>query len=209
MRTTIFIDESGTLPDTKDEVIVVAAVGTNVPSQFSQLFNKVRKQLKKSGGLSEVKFYTAGDKTKEIFFKHLAKEDLGIFVLIVDKKGRKIPDSPKHFALLCWLLLSEVLNFYPKIKEIVFDRHFQQKQDLESFNNFLKNLLNSSVVFRHVDSQQVKEVNVADMIAGAVLAYIRGKNSRFYQMFKEKIISETKINWPEAKRKLLQKKKLV
>src|SRR3989344_7198629 len=126
MKTTIFIDESVTLPDTKDEVIIVAAVGTNLPNQLNRLFNKSRKRLQKNVNLSEIKFYTAGDKTKEIFFKHLIEEDLGIFVLIVDKKGRKIPDTPKHFALLCWLLLSEVTNFYPEIKEIVFDRHFDQ-----------------------------------------------------------------------------------
>lgn len=208
MKTTIYIDESGTLPDIKDQVIVVAAVGTKLPNQLSLLFNKLRKRLKKKSKLSEIKFYTSGDRTKEIFFKHLIKEDLGIFVLIVDKKGRKIPDTPKHFALLCWLLLNEVANFYPEIKEIVFDRHFHQKEDLETFNDFLGELLGFQVIFKHVDSQQIKEVNTADMIAGAVLAYIRGRNSQFYEIFKEKIVSETRINWPEARRRLLIKEKL-
>lgn len=205
MKTTIFIDESGTLPDTKDEVIVVAAVGASTPIQLNQLFKKVRKQLKKRS-LPEIKFYTAGEKTKEIFFKNIIKENLGIFVLVVDKKGRKIPDTPEHFALLCWLLLTEVLNFYPNIKEIIFDRHFHRKQDLEAFNNFLKEFLGLNVIFRHVDSRLEKEVNVADMIAGATLSYIRGRNSRFYEIFKEEIISEIKINWPEVKRRLIQKK---
>jgi len=129
-------------------------------------------------------------------------------VLIVDKKGRKIPDTPKHFALLCWLLLSEVTNFYPEIKEIVFDRHFDQKQDLEAFNDFLEGLLERKITLKHVDSRQTKEVNAADMIAGATLIHIRGRNSKFYEMFEEKIISEIKINWPEARRKLLAKEKL-
>lgn len=206
MKTTIFIDESGTLPDIKDEVIVVAAVGTHTPGHLGQLFNKVRKTLKKSNRLSEIKFYTAGDKTKEVFFKHLIKEDLGIFILVVDKKGRKIPDTPKHFALLCWLLLSEVANFYSEIKEIVFDRHFHQKQDLDAFNSFLEEFLGFQAKLTHVDSKQAVEVNTADMIAVAVLAFIRGRNSNFYKIFEDKIISEIKINWPEAKRRLLQKK---
>lgn len=153
MKTTVFIDESGTLPDTKDEVIVVATVGTNIPNRLNQLFSKVRKQFKKSSPLSEIKFYTSGDKTKETFFEYLAKEDVGIFVLVVDKKGRKIPDTPRHFALLCWLLLSEVLNFYSQVKEIIFDRHFQQKADLEVFNKTLEQLLELKIAFRHVDSQ--------------------------------------------------------
>lgn len=207
MKTTIFIDESGTLPDTQDQVIVVAAVGVQIPNLIDRLFNQTSKQLRKNIKLSEIKFYTAGDKTKEQFFKNLIKEDLGIFVLIVDKKGRSIPDTPQHFALLCWLLLSEVVNFYPQIKEVIFDRHFQQKQDLENFGSLLEQLLETTMTFKHVDSQQFKQVNVADMIAGATLSKIRGKNNKFYEVFKDKIISEITINWPEVKRRFFDKEK--
>ncbi len=55
MKTTIVIDESGTLPDIKDEVIVVAAVGTNIPNQLNQLFSKVRKQIKTKTRLNRCK----------------------------------------------------------------------------------------------------------------------------------------------------------
>lgn len=57
----------------------------------------------------------------------------------------------------------------------------------------------------HVDSKKDKNVNIADMIAGAVLAKETGKNKHFYEIFKNRIINESKLNWPEVKRKLFQK----
>lgn len=207
-KLTIFIDESGTLPDVKDQVIIIAAVSTNTPNTFTALINKMHKQIASLTPLTELKFYTAGDKTKKAFFEQLIKEDVAIFILIVDKKGRKIADTPLHFAILAWLILSEVTDFYPHIKEVIFDRHFHKKEDLENFNKMLKQLLQSDIPLRHVDSQQTKQVNVADMIAGATLAKMRGKNATFYEIFEEKIISELKVNWPEIKRIALDKQKL-
>ena len=208
MKTTIFIDESGTLPDIKDKVIIIAAVGTNA----SEVIEKVLKSAQKKGKLrkqtGELKFYTAGEKTKLLFFKKLTKENIDIFVLIVEKMGRKIPDTPEHFAILCWLLLSDVLSFYSEISEVIFDRHFSRDYDIEKFNLILNKFLPTSLTIKHVDSRKDKRVNIADMIAGAALAYETEKNTDYYRMIKKQIISEKRLNWAEGKRKFLAKKKL-
>ena len=205
MGVTIFIDESGTLPDPKDRVIIVAAVGTKSPSKIELIIKTVRKKGKFKKLTGELKFYTAGDKTKTAFFKEIAREQMSIFVLIVEKMGRKIADTPQHFAVLCWLLLSDVFSFYLQIKEIVFDRHFHRDKDIEKFNQLLQKLIKNLPDLKHVDSKKNKKVNVADMVAGAVLAKETGKEDKFYKMFKKQIISETRINWPEAKRRLIKK----
>lgn len=164
----------------------------------------VRKEGKFRKQTGELKFYTAGEKAKTAFFRKIAKERFDIFILTVEKMGRRIPDSPQHFAILCWLLLTDVFSFYPEIKEIIFDRHFHKDEDIEEFNKFLKELLGKLPKVKHVDSQKDKRINVADLIAGAVLAKERGKEEKFYRMFKKQVISETKINWPEAKRRLFK-----
>src|SRR3989344_6798030 len=115
---TILIDESGTLPDPKDRVIVVAAVGTYTPRVIDKIFSGLKKKSKIKGKTGELKFYTAGEKTKQLFFEKITHEDFKIFVLVVEKMGRKIPDTPEHFALICWLLLNDVFSFYPTVKEI-------------------------------------------------------------------------------------------
>ena len=66
---TIFIDESGTLPDIKDRVIVIAAVGTNTPIVIDDIFKTLQKKEKLRKKTGELKFYTAGDKTKQFFLK--------------------------------------------------------------------------------------------------------------------------------------------
>ena len=205
---TIFIDESGTLPDIKDKVIVIAAVGTNNPAMIDNIFKTLQKKEKLRKQTGELKFYTAGDKTKHLFFENFMKEDFEIFVLEVEKMGRKIPDTPEHFAFLCWLLLNDVFSFYSNINEIIFDRHFSKKNDIEQFNKFLRQLIPQLPNISHVDSKKTKRVNIADMIAGAILANETGRNNKYYKMFEKQIVSEKKLNWVEAKRSLLNKKNL-
>ena len=73
-RITIFVDESGTLPDPKDTVIVIAAVGTANPAKFETIIKQVQKKKKLRKQTGELKFYTSGEKTKRLVLKSVAKE---------------------------------------------------------------------------------------------------------------------------------------
>ena len=204
---TVYIDESGTLSDPKDAVVIVAAVGTESVVIIDEILKKLKKRhLRKPS--AEVKFYTAGDKTKLLFFELLTKKDFMICALIVDKIGRKIPDTPENYAALCLLLLTDVFSFATKIKEIIFDRHFSRNIDTEVFNTNIRTLVGKNIPIKHVDSIRDKRVNVADMIAGAILAKESGKDIRFYEMMKEKMTSSKRVNWREVKKRFLATKKL-
>jgi len=201
-RITIFVDESGTLPDPKDTVIVIAAVGTANPAKFEAIIKGVQNKNKLRKQTGELKFYTSGEKTKRLVLTSVAKEQVAIFVLIVDKMGRKIKDTPQHFAILCWLLLIDIINIYKENIEVVFDRHFAQESDITKFNQQLQQLLNSKLRIEHVDSKKDKRVNIADMIAGAVLAKETGKSNKFSKIIEKRIVSEKRISWAEAKRRI-------
>ncbi|HTK03829.1 MAG TPA: DUF3800 domain-containing protein [Alphaproteobacteria bacterium] len=203
---TIFIDESGTLPDTKDKVIVIAAVGVFIPSKIDKIFKALQKKRDSKTKARELKFYTAGNKTKDLFFEKIAKEDFEIFVLEVEKMNRKIPDTPENFAVLCWILLNDILTFCPNIKEVILDRHFSRDYDTKQFNKFLHELLPNHPQISHVDSKFENRVNIADMIAGAVLSKEAGKTDKYFNIITSKIISEKRLNWTEAKKKFLNKK---
>lgn len=202
---TLFIDESGTLPDYRDKIIVVAAAGVYSPRKIEAIIKSVRKRGKFRKLTGEVKFYTSGEKSKVLFFKKLVEEKFDIFVLVVDKMGRKIEDTPENFAIICGLLLQSVLSFYSEINEIIFDRHFNKEEDIEKFNKVLEEFFNKKLPrINHVVSQKNRLVNVADMIAGAVLAKETGKDLRFYKIFEKSVVAELRLNWPEAKRKLFR-----
>lgn len=203
-KVSILIDESGTLPDPKDKVIIMAAVGVNAQDVLLSVLKKVRKSVqgnKREKSVSEIKFYKAGERTKAIYLKELSFADLNIFALIVEKNNQSIKDTPDNFALLVYILLKECLVFYQdvKIEEVIFDKHFQQKEDLIKFNKTLLELLGESITLKHLSSADNPEVNSADMVAGSLLWKYTGKNEKFYNLIKDKIISEQLLNWKEAK----------
>jgi len=203
---TLFIDESGTLPDPKDKVVVVAAVGTYAPEEIETIIKTVRKRGKFRKATGEIKFYTLGDKSRELFLRKIIEGGFNIFILVVEKIGRNIFDTPENFAVLAGLLLEDVLVFYPRVREIIFDRHFCKEKDTTEFNQILRAFLEWELPkISHVDSQKDKRVNIADMVAGAVLAKETGKKKYFYEILRKRVISEKRLNWPEAKRKLFKR----
>ena len=49
-KTTVYIDESGTLPDPQDKVIVITAVATDFPQQLDMILQSVRKRARYNEG---------------------------------------------------------------------------------------------------------------------------------------------------------------
>lgn len=204
---TIFIDESGTLPDPDDKVIVIAAVGTSSSSDLLDVTLKVRKHLQRSKkNIQEIKFYRSGDKTKIIFLKELVKKSVNIFTLSLQKDGQRISDSPENFAIICWLLLKECFLFYKDMKKtIIFDKHFHRRMDRNTFNTTLKVLLQKNITIHHVDSMQDTRINAADFVAGSTFLYRKGKNTLFYTIIQKKLVCEKIMTWKEAKRRFIAK----
>ncbi|MBI2310136.1 DUF3800 domain-containing protein [Candidatus Collierbacteria bacterium] len=203
---TVYLDESGTLPDPRDPAVVVAAISTQTPQRLKSMTKIIRKHYAKSNP-PEIKFYRAGDRTKKKFLEKLAAQDVEIFVLIVEKQNQSITDSPENFALLCWLLLEDCLLYYQhQIKHVVLDRHFQRTIDQDKFNQVLTSLLDEPLSPVHVDSQTEPLVNVADMVAGSVLWAQTGKDNVFYQIIRTKIVSERVIKWKQIKTRFWQEK---
>ncbi len=203
-KISILIDESGTLPDPKDKVIIMVAVGVNTQEVLLSVLKKVRKSIqydKKEKTIPEIKFYKAGERTKAVYLKELSLADVSIFALIIEKNNQSIKDTPDNFALLAYILLKECLVFYQddKIEEVIFDKHFQRKEDLVKFNEILLELLGEPLILKHLSIIDNPEINSADMVAGSLLWKYTGKNEKFYNLIKDKIVSEQLLNWKEAK----------
>lgn len=208
-KISIYIDESGTLPDIKDKVIILAAVGSTNSGEILDIIKSLRKDLKNKKELTEeIKFYNSGQKTKTKFLTELSNTQIEIFVLILDKNEQKISDTPQNYAILSWLLIQECLVFYKKedIEELIFDRHFHRDVDIKKFNKLFYDLMKIRFPISHVNSKENPLVNMADMIAGAVFSDKTEKSDRFYKIIKNRIISEVTLNWKEAKRKIFAKK---
>jgi len=204
---TIFIDESGTLPDPKDKFIVICGVGVKKMKEAENIISQILASLRRRKiRIREIKFYYAGQNIKRQFLSGVVSANFKIFALIVDKKSRKITDTPENFALLVADLVNEISLWYKAEKvNLVIDRHFQRKVDQNKFNGFLKMEISKGLKYqiKHIDSQQNFLVNIADMTAGAILWKYSGKDLQFYNLIKESIVVEKLVNWPEIKRKSL------
>jgi len=208
---TIFIDESGTLPDPKDKFIVICGVGVRQTKEAKNIISRILSSLRQRKiRIKEIKFYHAGQNTKRQFLSGIVSANFDIFALVVNKKGRKIADNPANFALLVADLVNEINLWYkPEKVDLIIDRHFHRKNDQSKFDKFLSRGINGSSKYqiKHVDSQQNHSVNTADMAAGAILWKYTEKDSQFYHLIKDNIVVEKIISWPEIKRKNIDHKK--
>ena len=202
---TIFTDESGTLPDLKDKFIVICGVGIKKIKEAKNIISRILASLRRRKiKIKEIKFYYAGQNTKRQFLSGIISANFEIFALVVDKKKRKIADTPENFSILVAELVNEI-NLWYKVEKIdlVIDRHFHRKIDQDKFNRSLKTKISKTLKYqiKHIDSQQNVLVNIADMVAGATLWKYSGKDLQFYNLIKENIMVEKIVNWPEIKRK--------
>ncbi len=205
----ILVDESGTLPDPKDKFIVIAGVRIKRIREATNLISRILKSLRQRKiKIKEIKFYYAGEQTKRQILSGIISAGFEIFIIIVDKKRRKIPDTPENFSLLVSELINEIYLWQPeKNLKIIIDRHFHRRIDERNFDNFLRRSVKKDLSYsiQHANSQQNFIINLADFVAGATLTKYNKNNVQFYNIIKENILLEKIINWPELKRKNLEK----
>lgn len=197
----IFIDESGTLPDIADKYIVVAAFVASGVQGLEKILPKFRKKAptkgsrKKERHVKEFKFHYVGDITRGKVLKEIVSKDVKFYLLIVDKMGRKIPDTPKNYGkLVKGLILPLMEDENPK--EIFFDKHFASNNDTEALQVIL-NSINPEIKMSQVDSITDPRVDLADFIAGATLRMLRAKDKTFYNIILPKVTWEEIRKWNE------------
>jgi len=206
----ILVDESGTLPDPNDKCIIIAGIGIKGEKDAENIITRAMKTLRRrKRRIRELKFYYAGERTRRQVLSSIVGSGFEIFVLVVDKKGRRVADTPENYSLLVAELAKEISLWKKAELRIIIDRHFHRVVDEQSFNACLeKNLGGVSYTIDHVNSKEHGVVNLADFVAGASLAKYNKNVEQFYDIFRENIIFEKIINWPELKRKSLGESKI-
>lgn len=197
----IFIDESGTLPDSTDRYIVFAALVATNPQGLEKILPKFRKKTplkgsrKKEKKAPEFKFHYVGDITRRKVLEEIISKDIKIYLLVIDKMGRKIADTPQNYGKLIKNLISKLLK-KESLKQIYIDKHFGNKYDSEKLQSILDSITNE-VSFLQVDSIADPRIDLPDFIAGAILRKFRVKDEAFYKIISKKIVWEKIKKWNE------------
>lgn len=198
------IDESGRLYDPKDRILVFSAVVAKNLTELERIIVKARNRIPRKGKrrkerLSEIKFSLTGDKTRRFILQELAKHDVKIYNLIIDKNGRKISDNPVTYALLIGEILKILLPDNPKLSHIIIDRHFTFITQRETFNHQIQKQFGDKLFIEHVDSLQSPVITLADFAAGAARTAYLKKQKEFTRLINAVVAEEKLTTWKEIK----------
>ncbi|OGY25968.1 MAG: hypothetical protein A2Z24_02515 [Candidatus Woykebacteria bacterium RBG_16_44_10] len=202
------IDESGRLADPKDRILVIAALVTRSLVGLDKIIPEARRKIPAKGKrrkelkLAEIKFSTTGDRTRERVLKLISSARVKVFILIIDKEGRKILDNPQNYAKLISKVLERAVKKFRDLGHVLIDRHFTYITQREKFNEILQKSLKRKLFIEHLDSQQNTIISLADFVAGAARFAAISKSSEFKKFIEGLIVSEERLTWRElAKQK--------
>ena len=195
------IDESGRLYDPNDRFLVFAAVVGESLVNLDKIIPAIKKNLPKKKKLAEIKFSTTGEKTKIKVLNEISKRRLKLFILVVDKQGRKIQDSPDNYSFLISTLLNKVFAKYPTVSHIIIDRHFTWVTQREKFNDLVQKELKKQLFLEHLDSQQNTIVSLPDFIAGSERIAHSKNEPKYVQIINKQVEKRIITTWRNLKRK--------
>lgn len=197
----VIIDESGRLYDPQDRIVIFAAVVTDSLVNLDKIIPSVRKHFPRKSQLAEIKFSTTGNKTRIKVLKEISKHKLRIFVLVINKEGRKIIDNPENYALLIVNLLQIIYQKYPQANHIMIDKHFSWIRYREKFNELVQEKIKRELFIEHLDSQQNTIVALPDFSAGALRLKYTKNQSEFSDIIKDGVELLKEMTWREIKQK--------
>lgn len=197
----VIIDESGRLYDPNDRFLVFAAVVAPTLVNLDKIIPQVKRSLPKKTKIAEIKFSTTGDRTRKKVLDKIKGRDLDIFVLVVDKQGRRIKDTPENYALLASILLRKIHLSFPNAVHITIDRHFTWVSQREKFNDLLQKMLGKNLFIEHLDSQQNTIVSLPDFVAGAFRVKHARNEATFADIIEPLVKAEIRTTWKKIKQK--------
>lgn len=208
----VYIDESGDLgfSEKASKVFIIAYV---IPYQewalriaLKRLIKKLRGKKKFSGG--ELKFSRDSDEVRQTVFKKIIasekpelKIDIGLVVVEKEAVKKELRGKPRilYNYLAVNYVVDNILAFYsPSSLKFVIDKSMD-KGTREAFDEYVfrKALWKANVEYAipepkvevlHMASHEEPCLQLADYIAGATFKKFEHGDSRFYDMFRDRII---------------------
>ncbi|MBI4059393.1 DUF3800 domain-containing protein [Candidatus Microgenomates bacterium] len=200
----VIIDESGRLFDPNDRFLIFAAVVTDTLVNLDKIIPSVKKTLPRKIKIAEIKFSKTGDRTRLKILKEIHSRKLKLFILVIDKEGRKIKDTPENYSLLIATLLKKIMKRYSTTSHILIDKHFTWVTQREKFNKNIQKILARSLFIEHLDSQQNTIVSLPDFVAGAIRVSYTKNQKYFAEIINDLIEEQIVTTWRKIKQKMVK-----
>jgi hypothetical protein len=167
------LDESGSLTaDT--EWFTMALLATAEPEALRNIIpraalrsgKRTRRQRKLA---AELKWRNASQRIRQKVLADLGQANVELFALTIQKRGRRIADTPLNYTVLACELLQLCWHSHPNIA-LSLDRHFTSPTQRAVVDTFIHRHWPEQGILtvQHVDSQNNHMVQLADFVAGSV-----------------------------------------
>ncbi len=145
--------------------------------------------------MPEFKFHYVGELTRRNVLTEINSLNARIYILVVDKMGRKIADTANNYFKLLKLLIQIILK-QEDVAQIKVGRHFRKGIKLLELDEKLAATF-KGVEILQTDSLADSRIDLADFIAGAMLRKYNKHNDQFACIFADQIKVEKKVKWNE------------
>lgn len=201
-----YIDESGNM-GRGGKYFVLAAVVFDTEKGKSRAKRIIRKEQQiiakesERSSIAEIKSCTISfPQRQRILNKIVAKADIDIFYLVVDKTQVTLLQQAKPKNLVynyfAKLLTDEIFKRYHGDFRIVFDQRATAVKSMNSLTDYITinaytnfNLVRNQVEVLQRDSKTEKNLQTADLIAGTIYKAYRHQQSHFLNLIGRRIVS--------------------
>lgn len=194
-----FIDESGnTSPFSGSRFFVVALLDTRNPRKVELHVRRLHKRFGTSLKSGEMKASESQEETIRRFLSAIAKEQIEIIAIIVDKKSIvRIPKSnEKIYREAVSLAVSHAVRRWQKV-EIYLDKRYTSKRLRKALEREIRERITDFpgqvVIIHQEDSIARKELQAADFISWAFFQKYERGDSQFFDIIAGNVIVEEVI----------------
>lgn len=207
-----FLDESPGITDANYFFCVDIVIDTEKANKkLAKILQLARNKAgKKSKDTSELKFNNTDEKTRIFILSEIAKTNLGIVVLILDKDGRKVEDNPLNYGVAVGTAITESLSIYPNLV-LTVDKKYKNGKDFQEFEKIVKNILDklspqNSKVFLEtpMESKNSPGIQIADFVAGSFNSKYNRDNNHYVEILRGNIKKEVIAKWAETKKRVVR-----
>ena len=191
-----FVDESGTSsPFSGSHFFVVALLNTRNPRKVELHVRRLHKRFGTRLKSGEMKADASSEKVIRRFLSTIAKEQVEIIAIIIDK--RRILRPPKSndaiYREAVSLAVSHAVQRWQRV-EIFLDKRYTSKRLRKSLEKEIREKISDFpqqvVIIHQEDSIGRKEIQAADFISWAFFQRYERGNNEFYDIISGNVIEE-------------------
>ena len=210
-----FLDESPTLSDTS-LFFCVDIISTNdkTNKRLQNIIRRARKRIvkKKLKSTKELKFHNSNERTRVFVLSEIAKENVVIIAIAIDKEGRRIKDTPQNYGIVVGSAIAETASLFPLLN-LTVDKKFTASEQEQQYIVEVQKTAQLLVPKRGslnlsfnppVDSKAESNVQLADFIAGALNMKYNNSDTHYVEIIKTKIKIEKTLLWTEIKKRIVK-----